>query len=425
MLALLQVVGPALLAGWFAGRAGPVRPAAALLLLVAPVALGVPALVWLDHVPLWDGLLLLLSVGVGLALGRRAAPAAAALVIFVGVADLAGRAALPPPPRFLDPDDPWPKLLRHDEERFGDEVCGLLRGEPDDRAALPDPAGRRLVLHLGDSMLVFGGDGPDGGQPGDDRFPQRLGLADPGRLHVNLGVPGTSADAHLAVARAWLGRGDVAAVVSYAFLNNDLTELGRGLPCCGGPPIDLTAPGAPSVCVPPPPPAWPALADLARRSGDPLAVRLASPSPTWGHLRGALAQRLGPRSPLTALRDADDSRLARDERASAQAALIRMLTATRDAAAAAGAAHVVVLLPAAGDGPLRPADRPDARPLADGLARACREAGLDCLDAWALLDGPEGCPAAWFLRDTYHLSAEGHARLAAWLEAPLRSRLGP
>jgi hypothetical protein len=390
-----------------------------LLSLVGPLALGVPALVWLDRVPLWDGLLVLLSFGAGLALGRRAAPAAAGVALFVLVADITGRAALPPPPRFLDPDSPWPILRRHDEESFGDEVCGLLGGAPGDRAALPDPAGRGLVLHLGDSMLVFGSDGPDGAQPDDDRFPQRLGHADPGRLHVNLGVPGTSADAHLAIARGWLSRGDVRAVVSYAFLNNDLTELGRPLPCCDGPPVDLTAPGAPSVCAAPPSPAWPALADLARRSVDPVAVRAAAASPTWGHLRAALSTAWGPNSPLTALRDADDSRLGGDQLTDAISTLVRLLTATRDAAAAHGAAHLVVLLPAAGDGPLRPPDRPDARPLADQLAAACRDAGLDCLNAWELLDGPAGCPPTWFLRDTYHLSADGHAALAAWLEPRL------
>lgn len=419
--------------GRAAGRVLPVRGPGRLLVLTLPPLALLAADAAARAVGAWDALTFGVALGVGWATAEVAGPTLARriaqLALFAAVTHLAGRSVLPRPPEFVDEQAPDARFVEQD--RYNERTCGLVAPEWDEGLAwsLTMRAHRPrepVTLHLGDSMLVF--TTPDSaGMMTDEasRFPERLSAMDPVGDHVNLGTPGSSYDAMLAVARTARGRMATRRVVLHALMSNDLAELGRAHACCpGGSILDLDDPALPLAC---PDLAtrrepWPALATLVRRSRPPLWLRAASRhDPVVGALRLRLSAVAGAWLPWSGWVDADDlsDRPGTAERNAAGLDLAtRILARLRDELAAEHIDLVVVGLPV---GPYLDPDRvpPDlrrraevARSQVDALAARCRGLGVRFLDAWPAFTPRDD---ADFLTDGHHLSRRGHDRLARWL----------
>jgi hypothetical protein len=253
LLALALVLVP-LAAGGLAGRGlvrvWPDRVAARRLLALASLPAGfalVVAAVHIDaRVPLYDGLLTALLVTLALVSASwrrvpRKAPraalfvAAALMALGLGAVEFVAR-RLPPAPPLAAAGDATLIFDAYDFEGackalYPDafpEIGPLLhRSEAD---------GKPRVLHLGDSMVTSASIGD--ALP----FPALLEQLDPARHHIGGGVPGTSTDLQLAVARAWLDRASFSQVVLHLFSGNDIVELDRAYTCTdAGPVLDEAA----------------------------------------------------------------------------------------------------------------------------------------------------------------------------------------
>jgi hypothetical protein len=420
--------------GALIGRAAhdPARPTSApqrALLLLAPPLAALALDLWQPRLDLWDAI----GVGLCLGLGLRSATApptarAAQLALFCLVTELAARLLLPPGPEFAGDRTLTAPWLSPNPTRLSETTCRAIFPQLDagqlqtSRTNHLDPQ-QPVVLHLGDSLLVFPPGSPHGDAAADpERFPLLLDASDPGRGHVNLGFPGASYDALLLVARTWLRAQPVEQVVLYAFLVNDLAELGRAYPCCREGLVE-GSPGAPTVCTAPSPPTLGSarLEHLLVRSRDPIVLRVLSEwSTAMRHLRARAQSIAGSRGPWTQALDADDHRLAGDDLTARWQLTRTLLAALRDDARAAGADLLVVALPIGPD--LRDGSPPQAsslRPRVDQLGAMCEQLGVPFLDAWPAF---EAAPQPWselFMADRYHLSLKGHATLADWLSERL------
>ncbi len=100
---------------------------------------------------------------------------------------------------------------------------------PDSRCrAPPVPTERPVVLHIGDSNLAGTGVDPQ------QRFTALLRSRGVEFVHLNTGLGGTSVDVQAHVARQWLRRLPVAAIVLHAYACNDLEEIHRRRLWCRG-----------------------------------------------------------------------------------------------------------------------------------------------------------------------------------------------
>lgn len=360
---------------------------------------------------------LALAVG-GLLLGMRTARSGSSrlalalagstlLALFVG--EVATRLILPETGRF---PPPWRARLLTDGEpvdRGDAEGCGLLF--PDrSPASFSHRAARvgtrpRTVLHLGDSMVA------GMGVTMAEAIPAVLERMEPDAVHVNAGVPGTSADFDLALARRWLPRLKPTVVVIHLYPPNDLTDLGRPWACCGdGPVLDLAKQPPADACPAPRAPPGPVRRTLAglRRSPPPYAIRVATSF-------SALARHL-----VLALVPPDQQ--AAQGLPTAPVLLERSLEGLAVESAAVGATLVAVIQPSAWD--LRGDGDPDGQ--RDTVTLACRRARvpvLDPADAFRA-EASAGRLDPLFLPGDNHLSAEGHRFLASWLALRLPRGVG-
>lgn len=293
----------------------------------------------------------------------------------------------------------------------GDPARGRF-GQRENPSIPPRTPGRRRVAHLGDSM-VAGGDVP---RPA--RFVERLSaLRGPAEEHLNLGIANTGTDAHLQVARAWLGPLGADAVVLHVFPGNDLAEIDMPYACCDdGPLLDWTA--------------------------SPPAVRCNAA--IWRFSRGALLSQGPPPFPLrvlatrSALAHQWTSWLERTQRAIAprrglpdgslpNQSAARFQTALAGIAAEArrlGIPLSVVVLPSrvaieSSESPIAASDRRTR----DLVIHAAAAEGLPTLDAWAYFEDlartPRPRPLFQPRPNDPHFEVEGHRLYSEWLAARL------
>ncbi len=420
-LAAALVAVPALV-GWGIVRRGRPRWWLGLVAVSLLGGLLVPEL------PLWDLVFAVLALGLGAWCGARRGRGrrlAASVVLFAGVAEVAGRGLLPDAPYVLS-DRTWHAWNTDLGDVPDREACQALFPHAYERSPYwadlafdPDP--RPLVLHLGDSMLVFSDTGPPSSRTDRGRFVHRYAASDPERRHLNLGVAGTGMDYQLASARAWADR-RVDRVVVYAFTENDLSDLDRRYLCCpGGSLLDYDAPGLPTRCSEPAEVAvHPSPLQLRLLSSiPPLTLQVLTPrSRVAAHLRARLNQLPTWMTPWAARSNAVDDQLiytpgAEDRRWRWTGELLTELDREL------GERLVVVVLPVGPDldGPAEPHHH--SRERAERLLGLCVEAGVRCVDAWdAFRDVP--VPAGgWFMRDGYHFADAGHERFAVWLQRAL------
>ncbi|MCB9681926.1 MAG: SGNH/GDSL hydrolase family protein [Alphaproteobacteria bacterium] len=430
VLLILLALGP-WLAGRAMGRATSWRAGRlALAGAVAAVVVVVVDLRW-GTVSAWDLVFMVVAAWLG-AVTARVEPRSVlaslgSATLFLVVVEVVGRMALPAP--HLAPDPDW-SLFPRGSATTGWAACELMYpslGLPDfenDWRRHGARPGDPVVLHVGDSMLVFGelDHGSMSDLPG--RFVARMDDADPHRTHVNLGQPGTALDVGLMALPPWVDRYDVRAVVLYFFADNDLSDLDRRYPCCrGGLLFDYGDQAVPR-CPTPDGPLFgsQAVQDLLFRSGPPLVVRVATRwSPVWRHVRGRLDAFARHGTPWATTPDTTDDDLAHDAHALDEAwrRYRLLLERARDGAAAGGYPLVVVDLPVGPD-----LSRAGGPPSGDAWERSrtfealCDTLGLVHVDAWQAMS-PDAADDRWFLHDGYHLSAAGHARLGAWLTTHL------
>lgn len=327
------------------------------------------------------------------------------LLLALGILEGASRLLLPAPPSFPPPgearllgtlDHPgslaFPRLA---EGLFPDAFPGLLQ-----QHRQQSEGARLRVLHLGDSV-VRGSFVRE-----DQAFPARLQALDPGAAHLNGGMEGTAVDFQYRMAREWVERLPLDAVVLYPYYN-DIGEMDRPYAACGeGPVLDWDGDPPGDAC----PRAW------ARSPAE--HPRLASPAPlalrvltSWSffarHACAAFARQAAPPFPGW------DAAQRRFERA---------LAALRDLLRARGIPLALVVPPSrvvVDQGP----GSDGVKTSLDVLARFRDSAGrlglvlLDPTPAFReaaaadparrlFVDDPPGDP---------HLSVEGHDLMARWL----------
>ena len=409
-LALAVLLGPALF-GATAGRLARRLPrggrwvatgTAAIALIVLPFVAPPPPMPLGFWDALWAGVTAAAAmVGAVLAGARRPSWADVALAATMTVAALA---ALELASRVLWPSSPMVFA----------ESGVVSRGEPGHDGwdgPLPDNAllfvartgdlrdGPVRVLHVGDSMVFGAGVEPD------EAFPAVLGRLEPGVVHVNGGVNGTGPDYYYLLARSFLKGAGFQHVVVYLFPGNDLGDLDREYPACGGPLLAYGPNGPLPRCE---------LGDIdPPRWGDPppYPMRVAARgSALVRHAWALWTGRRGVERPaLTHLRE--------------------VLRAMRQDVRAHGAELTAVLLPLRHDvevaaGRVAPGPTAATEALREQFAEAVRQAGVLLLDPWDLVvdavarDGSE----RWFAEQVPgdpHLSAEGHDLLARWLHERL------
>lgn len=368
----------------------------------------------------WSSLCALAGVAAVAAGPGRAALAIASTVLAFAAVEASLRTRPAPAPWTSDVAAasalPWAPIDHHASDRLGrgidwqDYNCRMMAAAgAAHRVAAPGDT-RRLVLHLGDSMIhgisVLPG----------QTMPALLDAADRQWRHRQGGMPGTSIDAALVLLRQWAPALQPAHVVLHIYSGNDLLELGAPYPCCGGPLVDLSAPDVPTLCG-----GGSAgvlgssqLRHLVEHSPPPYAWRAAAPHlrlAAYG-CRGLAAMALGSG---TAWMDSLPTRVERYRHA---------LDALRADCARLGARlHVVIA--------------PDIRVFrGDQQAREHLEAmrGLLAAAGVAPLDAHEALAAEWAARgeaatinpdvvDDIHLTAEGHALWARWLAPRLAAAL--
>jgi hypothetical protein len=398
---------------------------AGLLLALGPPLVVLPIALLTKRLGLWDAEAMTLLGSLALTLGAHTLGTRRGPLLLAGVTTVLGlaalevfaRLALPTPPAFPPPEEASlviaPLESRLAEGRLHAQsataTCALLypqgRDPLDERLPRPAVPGRR-VLHIGDS-LVFGS-----GVTPDQRFTTLLERAAPGQQHLNLGLPGTSADAQLLAVRRVLARTPVELAVLYVFVANDFLEMDRPYPCCRDgallqwPPQGPPQPRCPQAD-------WRSergmLGWYLSRSPAPLPLRVAT-AHSWlaRHLvalQVRITERLGDGPAPPQERQVDHYRrtvqLLRDELKARGIPLVLVLLPVRTAVAHQGpsgdAEHVVRL-----------AHDLDV-PLLNAWAHFTRELG-DRPESALFLDQPPGDP---------HLNPAGHVVLAAWLAQQL------
>jgi len=233
--------------GYF-GRKWPHR-----LLLVA-ISLVCAVAILLLPGGLWDTLAALVVLALGgiraaVGFNRKCWPRLDAMVLgavllTLVLLEIGARTVLPFPPVF--PDIRLAKLATTAPFTTDQEACTLLY--PDsypsafaERAASAEE-GKRLVLHLGDSMVYWWG----GVKPEESTIGV-LNRLDENVSHVSAAVAGTGPEYHLLIARRWLQRLHPDLVVLHICLTNDVAELGRAWPCCDDLPLLVKTPDGPKA----------------------------------------------------------------------------------------------------------------------------------------------------------------------------------
>jgi lysophospholipase L1-like esterase len=336
---------------------------------------------------------------------RTWAQVGAAAAATVLVAELGARLLLAPPAPVPPPQQA--RLVFSPEAR--ETACLALFPEiyPDAQPQRPEGA-KRVVLHLGDSMVLGTGVEPA------DRFTDRLDRANPETHHLNAGFPGTGPDHHLAVLRAWLHDLRPDAVVLYLYPGNDLVDLDRAYACCDhGPLLD----DAFASSCPAPDWAFPPGALLARSPAPYLLRTAASHLAIAAHLNAAFSRVTSTLEPR--LGDAAGT----PEAEAAWSRYAGVLAAIRELAAQRGVTLTAVLLPT------RVALEPGAAPshaaaVSDRMARVVKQESIQLLDARPLFasqgrDGTYGHLFGDGVSWDEHLSSEGHAAVAGWLQDAL------
>lgn len=379
-------------------------------------------------VAVWDVVLLAACAAGGVLLAgvspRRLGGALTQLGLCAVLAEAGGRWALPP--ISMDGDPGWEPFGPFDV-RPSEAVCALAfpGTRPQDpwyragEGQVHGPAAWRgvpspQVLHVGDSMLAFGPPLPpfETNNPfAPDRFVALLDAQDPHHIHRNLGIPGTGPDAQAALARAVVGDGHVRQVVLYYFAENDLSDLDRAYPCC--PAHTFTTPSGQAQCDDVAP-AWLRTTGLVARA-------LRSPPPyllTWLTHRSIVVAHLRARAPLgPSLRlppSGSDGQRDPEWQRAALSRLETILTSLHADLTARGVALTVVALPVA---PARQRQDQEAT-LVQAVQDLCARRGIPFANAWTALDP---VTPDLTLSDGYHLSAEGHRRMAAFLRDALGS----
>lgn len=394
------------------------------------------------RVGVWDGALMaiLLLLGVlGGGITRFAGAWREVLTVLAGgvggllLIEVGVRLFLPPPPSVPPPESAHFFIPRVDLVRpvpaHGDHVftprhlvdaCAYLYPEryPDH---WQDRVGRRprgvpatgAVLHLGDSMTM------GLGVSIDQAFPAVLESRQPELIHLNGAMASMSLDYEFVIARHWLDRSPwpVKLVVLNLFYNDPL-EIDQAMPCCDEQPL-LTYPGdrVQERC---PQPVWPAgygasPAWLARYSAPPYPLRVATAISSAARYLDAWLVSLTPFAPPPPEGE-------RDPWGHFEA----VFRALRDDLKARQVPLVAVLMPIRGVLEGRLPGGIDAVGINRQLGALARDLGVPVLEAAEAFPASGGADdiSRYFLgRDDIHLSAEGHLRLAAWLEPRLAPHL--
>ncbi len=325
------------------------------------------------------------------------------------VAEFALRGAIANPPECWHGGE-IKLLLPADSDR---KCRGAFEGRDQawfDRIMRRARGGDEHVLHVGDSM-VFGS-----GVQANETFVSQLDNTDATIAHVNASSPDVGPAHYLLIVRRWLAThtGPIAPrhVVVYIYPGNDLVDIDRPDPCCGGASLlQYTDGKATSRCKHA---HWqPDVALSLLQSPPPYAVQVAAHY-TWG---GAMvcaaakpvAAHLGqvagllPSSP-------DGAPNAKDH-------LAAVFSALKLETAAVGAKLTIVVLPEReGLEGAVPANTP-ARRRSTTVTELARAAGIETVDLWKPLqtvvarDGPQPWFANTYARD-YHLSRRGHQLVA-------------
>lgn len=401
------VCGVLLVATVAAGLAVSERPRAALV----PVPLLL--LGWLSvRLPAWDLLFFSGMYLLGMLSGRRSDGGRlwGGVVVFLLAATVAGEVAIRKRTNFVL-EAQWTPWLPQPLTLYRESLCTDIYDTPTESGSW---------LHLGDSMLVFSNGEIVSERTSPTRFVSHLQRSDPSHVHLNLGVPGTSQDAALLLARAHARSGPVDHLVLYHLPVNDLTDLDQVYACClGGPLLDYSDAALPARCERPPD--WFREPRSTQRwlaaSPSPLPILLFSRHTTVGaELRARLMPLLLPQPG-----GVSDARLI--DRPEDAERLWQRFDAILDRFeiefAARGTTIHLVLLPAGL--PDHRSHRTSAyrREREDRTLALCASHGFDCIDARPAVDGtpPEG---GWHMPDGVHFNDAGHAHIAAWL----RPRLG-
>lgn len=224
-------LAPGLVGAWAAARGA----ATGAVLAMAGVAVGMVSLHWglPDRIGVHEVPWALWWTGVGIVVGSADGPSQrggrlAALGLFLGVGELGARAAgwsaRPEVPSLAAGVLTWPHPC----------LVQQMAPAPHDSVDRPRPR----IVHLGDSMT-------QGIGPRAETFVARLDASDPRRSHLRVAMAGTGPDCALHVLRQLP---TVDGVFLHVFPGNDADDIGFRYPWCGGPLVDLDAPGLPSRC---------------------------------------------------------------------------------------------------------------------------------------------------------------------------------
>ncbi len=387
------------------------------------------------NIGIWDDVAAAALFGFGLIIAARARPLlnarqtlrrlAFSTLFGLTLLELLSRLLLPPAPSL----PPAAEATLRNPPQDAETVCGALypdlSGHTFPRPSSSAPGAFR-VLHVGDSMVQ------GLGVRLEEAFPARLGALQPEVAHLNMGMAGAGPDQELLALRAALDLRPADFVALYAYLGNDIMDIGRRYPCCdAGPLLDIPADG-PLVwrC---PRPRWRLPRDyVLARSPPPYALRVAASLSVFARHANALFGRLTLALHDPALRPDGWVSIPTPER---WRQARRIYGAIRDELRARGLPLLVVILPYR-PALLPPGQRPPDTALAPlGGAEVVRaelvamltEIHIDFVDAsdlFAQAIAREG-DAPWFATSypmDAHFSARGHQLLADWLLPRLTAR---
>jgi len=270
------------------------------------------------------------------------------------------------------------------------------------RATTPTSA----VLHLGDSM-------PMGlGLPIQEAFPALLEKRRPEVAQINGAMASMSVDYGYVIAEHWLDRSPwpVKLVVLNIFFNDPL-EIDQGMPCCGEQSLLTYRDGHPvERC---PQPSWPngygeSLAWIARNSAPPYPLRIATDFSSAARFLDAWLVNLAPfaRTPWDGPRDVWGH-------------FEEVVRALRDDLAARKIPLVAVVMPVRWVLESKEPERLEAYQISQRILALCGSLGIPTFAGEEPFRERESTARYFLGRDDIHLSAEGHAVLAEWLEPKL------
>jgi len=338
----------------------------------------------------------------GLLLARRLAAFVETALLFLVLVEVLQRLFLPLPPRFPPPFEA--RLFF--ETELDERACGGIfpdhypnHGKQLSFAARVSLSSQRetTVLHVGDSVVQ--GTGVEMNRA----FPALLSAMQPRVAHLNAGFEGTGSDFFLLLVREWTARLPVDGVVLYLSGNDSSDMFNEYLCCPGGPLVDYGADGeVVPWCTSPHQSAG--LGVRLRHSPLPYAVRVAT---FWADAAANLLARFGSRARTRSGKDV--------------AAHLACLKALVQWVGALGLPLVIVQHRSLEE--LRSFWRGENESHRR-LSQAMEGLDVTIWDAAEAFEGPPGGgdPRRWFVADEFHLSKEGHRRLADFL-APRLARL--